>query len=87
MFRGYVESSLSLCLQLLLSTPSTHVDVLYAIAKLVLFRNRVPLIYYKLFLDICSDHCCGTGIADDHRQNRAHTNVVSHCMFNALRAL
>uniref|UniRef100_A0A0M3J5S0 HTR5B protein n=1 Tax=Anisakis simplex TaxID=6269 RepID=A0A0M3J5S0_ANISI len=35
MFRGYVEPSLSLCLRLLLTTPTANVDVLQCVGKLV----------------------------------------------------
>lgn len=35
MFRGYVEPSLSLCLKLLLDTPSANVDVMQCTGKFV----------------------------------------------------
>lgn len=44
MFRGYVEPSLSLCLKLLLDTPSANADVIQCAGKFVSFKfYLIPL--------------------------------------------
>ncbi|VDN31896.1 unnamed protein product [Gongylonema pulchrum] len=55
MFRGYVEPSLSLCLKLLLHTPSANVDVLQCVGKLARLIVYHCAHSFSFLLYLCSD--------------------------------